>query len=366
MNRLPTVFSLWYTKRMETSNYAGWQVDSQQFFLTKTVSEKMEFLLRFAILAPSSHNTQPWRFHIDEQGKSITIFADFSRRLVQSDATGRMLYIALGCALENIFISADHYGMTAMAEYNPKLAVELPEFVVKIYLQDGGVRMFSEDVFNAIPHRASYRAAYQEKEISREYRENLYILAKKENVHLEVMTSVEGKNALAEIGGEGMKNCMHGRAFRWELAHWLRSNITRAFDGMPGEGHEMSLPISLLAPFVLRFIDVSEVEKKKAIRRIKNFPAVGVLSGEDNALAWVKTGQALQRILLDLTAHDMAASIMVAAIEDGTARTKLTEFLRHRAGQAQGTSLPQMFFGFGYPVKQAPHSPRRKVENMLR
>ena len=324
-------------------------------------------MLLFGVLAPSSHNTQPWRFHIDETEKSISIFADFSRRLLQSDSSGRMLFIALGCAAENIIIAAGHYGMDARVEYNSALASGLPEFALKIFLRDGGTGSISEELFKAIPRRASYRAAYQKKEVAREYIEHFVADAKEKEVALHAITDTKQKDLLAQIGGEGMKNCMHNRAFRWELAHWLRSNLTRASDGMPGEGHEMPLPISFLAPFILRFIDVSDVEQKKAIRRINNFPVVGILSTqEDDVLSWIKTGLALQRVLLDITASNMAASIMVAAIEDASAREKLTKFLRNGVEGTQGQLYPQIFFGFGYPTKSSPHSPRRSIKNVLK
>jgi len=60
-------------------NYSAWQVDTQDFYKCRSDKERLEFLLRFAVLAPSSHNSQPWRFEIGEG--AIKIFLDFSRRL---------------------------------------------------------------------------------------------------------------------------------------------------------------------------------------------------------------------------------------------------------------------------------------------
>lgn len=56
----------------------------------------MEELVRYATLAPSSHNTQCWKFALDEQ--SITIRPDLSRRCPAVDPDDHHLFVSLGCA----------------------------------------------------------------------------------------------------------------------------------------------------------------------------------------------------------------------------------------------------------------------------
>jgi len=59
-----------------------WQVSERDFPREGSWSstEKMKFLLRYAILAPSSHNSQPWKFRIPDS--EINIFADKDRWLL--------------------------------------------------------------------------------------------------------------------------------------------------------------------------------------------------------------------------------------------------------------------------------------------
>ncbi|MFC7136860.1 nitroreductase family protein [Halobaculum litoreum] len=45
-----------------------WRVDADGFPAGGTVAEQARFLLRYAVLAPSSHNTQPWSFAVDDDG----------------------------------------------------------------------------------------------------------------------------------------------------------------------------------------------------------------------------------------------------------------------------------------------------------
>jgi hypothetical protein len=71
----------------------------------------LEYLVMCATLAPSPHNTQPWRFHL--QGQSIVVQADLQRHLGAADAQHRMMQIGLGCALENIDVAASRLGLQA-------------------------------------------------------------------------------------------------------------------------------------------------------------------------------------------------------------------------------------------------------------
>ena len=62
------------------------------------------FMVEYAIKAPSGHNTQPWLFRINEN--SIEIYPNFDRALPVVDFDNRELFISLGCALENLCITA--------------------------------------------------------------------------------------------------------------------------------------------------------------------------------------------------------------------------------------------------------------------
>jgi hypothetical protein len=46
---------------MSASNLAAWNIDPSEFPVTETAIDKARFAVGYAILAPSSHNTQPWR-----------------------------------------------------------------------------------------------------------------------------------------------------------------------------------------------------------------------------------------------------------------------------------------------------------------
>jgi len=50
---------------MSTTPSNPWEVRETDFRIAGTTAEQLRFLLQYAVLAPSGHNTQPWLFKID-------------------------------------------------------------------------------------------------------------------------------------------------------------------------------------------------------------------------------------------------------------------------------------------------------------
>ncbi|WP_428263166.1 Acg family FMN-binding oxidoreductase [Haliangium sp.] len=70
-----------------------------------------------AVLAASPHNTQPWLFAITPE--RIDVYADLDRSLGAMDGLHREMYIGLGCALDNLVLTARHLGRRAQVTYLP-------------------------------------------------------------------------------------------------------------------------------------------------------------------------------------------------------------------------------------------------------
>ena len=64
-----------------------WQINEQDFPRDGDSTKKLQFLLCYAILAPSSHNTQPWKFSFSED--EIQVFIDRTRWLKIADTDQR-------------------------------------------------------------------------------------------------------------------------------------------------------------------------------------------------------------------------------------------------------------------------------------
>jgi len=112
-----------------------WHVAEDAFPATSPLDAQLGFLLRYAILAPSVRNSQPWAFSV--QKDRIHVIADLSRCQVVSDADRRELYISLGCALENLLVAAEHFGFQHGVSYFPEQRHE--ELVATVKFAPGGV-----------------------------------------------------------------------------------------------------------------------------------------------------------------------------------------------------------------------------------
>jgi nitroreductase len=71
----------------------------------------LEYIVQCGTLAPSPHNTQPWKFRL--LGDHIQVFADRDRHLGAADAERRMMLMSIGCALENMCVAATQLGYRA-------------------------------------------------------------------------------------------------------------------------------------------------------------------------------------------------------------------------------------------------------------
>jgi hypothetical protein len=77
----------------------------------------MHELVRYATLAPSSHNTQCWTFPLQE--KAIAIAPDLTRRYPTVDPDDHLLRVSFGCATENLAHAALAAGLHAEARFDP-------------------------------------------------------------------------------------------------------------------------------------------------------------------------------------------------------------------------------------------------------
>ena len=67
-------------------------------------TDDLGVILESAGLAPSVHNTQPWRFVVD--GDTIDVRADPERQLGYLDPAGRQLHVSCGAAIEFGYLAA--------------------------------------------------------------------------------------------------------------------------------------------------------------------------------------------------------------------------------------------------------------------
>lgn len=315
----------------------------------------MESLIARAILAPNSHNTQPWLFRITDD--TIELRADRTRSLPVVDPEGRALMISCGAALGNLRAAILGAGNRVAVTRLPNPAD--PDLVALVNV---GGEHDVDDVdrarADAITRRRSNRAPFHPWEVPKEALRMIQKTAAAEGALLYLMTESDEKSRVADLVAEGDRRQAHDPAFRKELAEWLHPNVSRARDGMPANTFGVGDIMSVTYPLAVRTFDWGRVRGMKDHDLAVDAPVVGVLgTASDTPAAWLHAGEALALVLLDLTAAGLSASFFNQPIEVPTLRAQLRAAL--------GLSgWPQMIFriGFGHDV---PAAPRRVLSDVV-
>jgi nitroreductase len=304
-------------------------------------------VLTAAALAPSVHNTQPWRFRLAPD--RIELHADPSRGLPATDPENRELRLSCGAALFNLRLALRNHGIRPLVTLVP--GTEAPGALATI--RRGGHQDLDEEtrqLINAIPARRSNRKPFREAPVPAEHRHALVRAAERERSWLHVVTDHGERALLQHLVAKAHRIQAEDARVRAELTEWTGP---RTGDGIPAAS--AGVRPAPQDEWALRDFHAAERPPGKDY---ESDPLVVVLcSFYDGPSAELQTGQALQRILLTATNLGLSASFMSQAIEVRPVR----EELRRTLG---GALAPQtvLRIGFGSPV---PASPRRAVQELL-
>lgn len=341
---------------MKTDNILGaWNVSPEDFPGDGASDEKLWFLLKFAVLAPSSHNTQPWRFRI--QGSEVELYADLTRSLPIADPQHRELTISCGAALFHLRVAIRYFGYSSQVELLPNQ--DVPNLLARIRLGLGH-DTDTEDIllFEAIRNRRTNRMPFFAEPIPTALISTLQSAAQQEGAWLHLVESEETRYSLADLVAEADRLQWANSYFRRELAEWVHPSRSERNDGIPGYAQGVGNFLDYAGPFVIRTFDMGKGKAARDRDIALHSPALAVLgTAKDTTHDWLLAGQALARILLRARVEDVWASFLNQAIEVDAVRSRVQVIL-NRPG------IPQlvMRLGFGTDVKP---TPRRRVEEVL-
>ena len=335
-----------------SNNLAAWDVREEDFPIAGDLTDQMKSLLRYAILAPSGPNTQPWKFSI-KKGE-ISIIADFSRALPAVDPSNRTLYISHGCVLANLLLAAEHFGFG----YDVACLPDGPsgERTAAVRLSKKAEARFP-DLFPQITRRHTNRKPFEGRAIEEEKLETLRGCVNKDGFRLDIMTDGEGKSRMADLLTRAHKIQLGNKAFRKELASWVRPNTAESRDGLPGYSFGYTDFESFFGSFIFGTFDMSASRARIETAYMKASPAVGVLSTDrEDKMTWIKAGVLFEILFLKATAMDVRFDLF-------SQPTAIPE-LRQEMAELLGVKYPQLLIRMGY-AEPARHTPRRLVEEVL-
>lgn len=306
-------------------------------------------LLGAATAAPSMHNTQPWRFRLRPAAATIELYADPQRMLPVGDPNGRAVHIACGAALFNLCLAAAVAGREPVVQLLPDPGQPLLLAAIRL-AGPHRVTPDERDLHAAITRRHTNRGPFSGRPVPPGVLAELTDAARAEGAILHLLDQNETARVLYLIR-DTERDRLADPAYRAELAQWAGGIRDR--DGIPDSSlgprsPDRPAPVREFAPGHPSAAGYAWFEEH---------PQLAVLStGPGGKAAWLRAGQALQRVLLTATNRGISASPLTQPLE--TADAWLVRDPR------SGHEEPQMILriGYGLPV---PPSPRRPVSEVL-
>lgn len=319
-------------------------------------AEKLRFCLRHAVLAPSSHNSQPWLFRV--LNDTVEVYADRNRSLRVVDPDDRALVISCGAALHHLRIAIRYFGHADRVTPFPD--PNYPDLLATVRLGEPREREdYTGTLFRGIPDRRTTRTAFSPDPIPSAVLTELLHAGDAYGVWVHRFESAGDKHRAAELVAAGDREQFANEAFRRELAHWLRPNNTAVGDGIPGYSQGVGLVASLVGPWVVRTFDVGGGTAAKDGQLAEGSPLLAALGTDtDDRPAWLDAGQAVSHLLLLAQSHGLTASYLNQPIEVPDLRPRLASLI--------GTAgHPQLLLRVGFPTATPPPTPRRALTEVL-
>jgi len=314
--------------------------------------EDVEAMAEAAHWAPSIHNSQPWRFHRQPDG--LTISEDPARALPVLDPQGRERVISCGAAVLNARVAMRARGLAPAVELLPDPA--RPDLVA-VLRAVGTHRPTEEDLVlhRAIPVRRTHRRVYRSHLVAEGDLLELRRAAAAEGARL-CVADAEMRRRLAHLLRRAVRTQAADPELRGEVERWIRrAGLPAAVDGIPQESLGTSpYPVDSLVHGAYRGLpDPGGIEEEMSRSTVLVISTRG-----DSRYDWVVAGMALQRMLLVATSTGLVATFADQALQDPQLRPEVAEI-------AGILGRPQVMLRVGRAVVDAPPTPRRPLSDIL-
>lgn len=334
-----------------------WQVEENDFPVDSKISEKLKFLLNYAVLAPSGHNTQPWLFKIVDD--AVELYADKTRSLPVVDPDDRALIISCGAALFHLKIAIRYFGFQEIVEVFPN--DQKPDLLAQISM---GHKILASDesksLFHSILKRRTNRLPFLNKPVAHSLQSELRLAASSQYTQFQIISEYRRQEVI-DLIAEGDRLQMANPLFRRELAKWIRPGKSSRHDGIPAYAQGIDKRLDVIAPFIavaISLFDIGKFQSAKDRKLAENSPLLGLLRSRHNTPQdWLATGEALGHLLLRARVADIWVSFFNQPIEIPELRSRLQTLLPENG-------YPQILLRLGYAQDTKP-TPRRTVDEVI-
>ncbi|MEI6724657.1 MAG: hypothetical protein WCN81_00365 [Actinomycetes bacterium] len=331
-----------------------WSLDARDYPASAPLEARAAFLVRYALLAPSYLNAQPWKFAIE--GDEVLVSRDPLRRLPVADPADRDLLLGVGAALSNLRVAAAHFGLAATVRAEPQGT----DLLARVRLSEvGPVERRLAGLFPAVTARRTDRGELRDEPLGDAQRRILASATASDQARLRLFTVDPPKAALAQLIYECTVERMADRRYRHERAGWLRPGDAHETDGLASDRAGLGSGGFRTTTWVTRNFNIGETAGMRLARLARaNAVLVAVFSGDDTA-SLLDAGQLMERFVLTATGFGMRCSFF-----------SLPPNVSRRPGEfvdlLSADGIPQVVFRAGYPTARAcPPTPRRPLRDVL-
>ncbi len=310
-------------------------------------------LVRYATLAPSSHNTQCWKFALQE--RRISIVPDYSRRCPAVDPDDHHLFVSLGCAAENLIQAARAHALMGEATFEVA-----PTEAVHIALEP--TKALASRLFAAIPQRQCTRSEFDGQPVSNEDLKLLEQAGTGDGIALLLLTDKVAMEKALEYVVQGNTTQMNDPAFVEELKAWIRfgdAEAVRTGDGLFSRSTGNPSVPRWLGSLLFNALFTTKGENDKYAKHIRSSAGIAVfVSDADNKAHWVEAGRCYERFALQATALGIRNAFLNQPVEVARLRPQFASHL------GVGNRRPDLVVRFGRGPEM-PRSLRRPVEAVI-
>jgi nitroreductase len=331
----------------------------------RLLDAQLERVVRYAAMAPSVHNTQPWRFV--RRGDRIELRADLERHLTATDPDGRQLLMSCGAALLGARLALRSLGHQERVELLPD--DDDPVLVARLSL-DRPARFSARDqhLLEALPHRRTARSGFQSRPVEPALRTELQRTAAQEGARLLLLEHPGHRRAVANLVAAAERAQQAHPNVRQEMLAWTPGPDEGRSDGIPVWAYPARQEVPGAHGLSQRDFDAGRAQGRLESSPQAQAPLAAVLlTPSDTRRDQVRGGSALHAVLLLAAAAGVSASLHSQVVGLAGLRSLLADEVGSSAVGTEepvGLEQPQMLLQLGYAL-DAPATPRRSPAEVI-
>jgi hypothetical protein len=270
--------------------------------------ELLANIVENAKLAPSVHNTQPWKLGLSDGFVSVDIDPRFA--LKDGDPTGRQTILSLGIFCEALVISGKSLGYAAKN-------IDFSDNRLRIEFEENSTETESaKHMVGLLARRCTDRSLYKPADISPEFDQAIQGIALEDGIEVKIIKDRGQIAQIAELTSKGIRLALSNPVFREELSRFLVMPWSKNKRGISVRSLYIAWPLEVLQPILVKLGLSSKAEASIEKKRwLSSSCVVAILGDGDLSKYWFNAGRAYLRTSLCVENSGLSQATSAAIVE---------------------------------------------------